>query len=79
MFKENNWVVHHELQKLISPFASYGVEGITTFKPGVEAIRPSRLSACISGVCTPPPNGERIVTGALNAPPYGNAYEQVDR
>lgn len=46
------------------PFASYGPDGITTFKPGDCAKIPSKLSACNSGVCTPPPNGARTVTGA---------------
>src|SRR6266699_2544696 len=51
------------------PFASGGVAGTTTFRPGVCKNTPSRLSEWSSGVRTPPPYGARTTIGQVNALP----------
>src|SRR5699024_8272719 len=51
------------IAEINNPFASYGVDGITTFNPGCCERNSSKESACNSGVCTPPPNGDRTVIG----------------
>src|SRR5699024_9572204 len=46
-----------------NPFASYGEEGITIDKPGVDAKIDSTLCEWYNAPCIPPPKGARIVIG----------------
>ena len=46
-----------------SPLASYGVEGMTTFRPGTWAKNASTDWLWYSAPWTPAPNGARIVIG----------------
>src|SRR5438034_9425126 len=46
-----------------SPAASYGVDGITTLRPGTWAKNASTDCEWYSAPCTPPPYGARTVIG----------------
>ena len=50
------------------PRASDGVDGMTTFRPGMWAKNASTDWEWYSAPCTPPPYGARSVIGTENAP-----------
>ena len=52
-----------------SPYASAGVDGATTFRPGVWANMTSRLCECWAVSCAPAPPGVRITIGTATLPP----------
>src|SRR5690606_35200818 len=52
-----------------SPLASYGLEGTTTFKPGVLANQLSKACECVAPNCPAEAVGPRNTIGHLNCPP----------
>ena len=51
-----------------SPFASAGVDGATTFKPGTAIAQFSRLCECWAPKREPPPFAVRITSGSEICP-----------
>ena len=51
------------------PFASYGFEGVITFKPGTCAYIDSKLWLCVAANCPAVPFGPRKTIGTLYCPP----------
>ena len=51
------------------PFASNGLDGITTIRPGMWAKSASRLCECCAPRRTPAPPTIRITSGIVGAPP----------
>ena len=47
------------------PFASYGVDGITTLSPGTCVKNASTDCEWYSAPCTPPPYGARMTIGTV--------------
>jgi hypothetical protein len=54
---------------LNKPFASYGVAGSATFRPGTCATRACRLWLCCAADRRVAPSVVRTVSGALRRPP----------
>ena len=52
-----------------SAFASAGVDGATTFRPGMWAYQTSRFCEWVAASCWPPPPGVRMTIGTLTWPP----------
>ena len=51
------------------PLASYGLDGITVFRPQTWVNSASGLWLCVWPPKMPPPQGARTVIGAQNSPP----------
>ena len=52
-----------------SPFASRGVDGITTTSPGMCANQLSKACECCAATCAAAPEGPRITMGQRIWPP----------
>src|SRR5699024_3127783 len=56
------------MAEISSPFASAGVDGMTTLRPGVEVNTVSIDCEWERAPWIPPPNGERITIGQFQSP-----------
>ena len=54
---------------LSRPFASLGVDGITTTSPGTWAYQLSNACECWAATCAAAPEGPRITSGQRICPP----------